>query len=784
MPKILALIFLTLTMSLTVQAQTRFTVTGQVTDRDNSETLPGTIIVVLQDPTKGAFADENGKFTINLPQGSYTFVISNFGYLNDTIKINLDKNTDLPLSLAPEAKKVKEIVLKGVREKENLESTDMGKVEINVEQAKKLPALFGEVDLMKTLQLMPGIQTGGEGNTGLYVRGGGPDQNLVIIDQAQVYNTGHLFGFFSVFNSDAISDLVLHKGNMPAQYGGRISSVVDFTMKEGDYKKFHADGGIGLIASRLTVNGPIKKDVASFMVSGRRSYLDIISKPFVERDGIRGVPYYFYDLNGKFTWKINPKNKLYLSGYYGRDDIRLAILDGRFKSHTFWGNETATLRWNRIWNEDFVQNTSFIYNNFGFVSSADFDNYKTSISSGIQDFSFKPDFDYTPHIRHRIKFGLLYTWHNYTPRETEAKQGAVDFEGNIPNPNKQAHDVAVYLSDDYDLTDKLKISVGLRYNLFAQMGPYKHIYQTPEGFTDTLYYKKGELVQKYDGLEPRIGVRYTINEKSSVKTGFNVNNQFIHMVSLSGNSMPFDIWLPSSIRVKPQKGWQYALGYFRNLKDNHYETSVEGYYKSMKNQLEYRQDYVPRVSGEVEEDLVSGDGWSYGLELFVKKKYGKLQGWIGYTFSRTWRKFDEINEGRIFPARYDRIHDLNIVGTYDFSKRWSVGTTFVLATGQAITLPERRYFVNGIMYFQYSDRNAYRMQTYHRLDLSLTYKTRETKKFRSSWTLAVYNVYNRKNPYIYFIGTKGNPADGELTVTPKKLYIFPILPSITYNFSF
>jgi outer membrane receptor for monomeric catechols len=543
------------------------------------------------------------------------------------------------------------------------------------------------------------------------------------------------------------------------------------------------DGGIGLLASRLTIQGPIKKEKASFMISGRRTYVDIISRPFINSNGIKGLPYYFYDLNGKFTWKVNPKNKLMLSGYYGSDDMKLTLFDGRFILHTFWGNETITARWTHIYNEKLVQNVSLIHNKFGFTSSADFDNFSTEISSAISDYTAKVDYDYTPWEKHRFRFGGTYTWHTYTPRRTNAQTGSVNFDNNTANDHKYAHDVAFYISDDIEVNKRLSLSLGLRYNFFIQTGPYNYIYDTGNGI-DTINYHKGQTVQKYGGLEPRIGLRYKLTENSSFKTALNVNNQYIHLVSLTNNSMPFDIWLPASKQIKPQRGWQYSLGYFRNLKDNKYEFSVEAYYKEMYNQLEYRQNYVPQISGEVEEDLVSGKGWSRGLEFFLKKKYGNLQGWVGYTLSKTDRKFSQINQGRIFPARYDRRHDLNIVATYDINKRWTIGSTFVFASGQAITLPERRYIVGGVIYFQYGDRNSYRMQPYNRLDIAITLKNKETKKFKSSITLSVYNVYNRKNPYIYYTDASGNPLNSDFSVKAKKIYLFPVMPSLTWNFSF
>lgn len=764
-------------------SQDNYKVSGTLTDVTSGEPLIAATIFVKEDQSKGAFSDENGNYEFSIPPGEYTLIINYFSYKTDTIKIRVQGNMKVDVPMQPEAQEMEEIVLKGTRPVENVESTEMGKLEIKADEAKKIPAIFGETDLMKTLQLLPGVQAAGEGNSGIYVRGGGPDQNLVLMDEAPVYNTGHLFGFFSVFNNDAISDVTMYKGNMPASYGGRISSVIDFSMKEGDFQKFHADGGIGLISSRLTLSGPVVKDKLAVMVSGRRTYIDVITKPFVEREGIRGVPYYFYDLNGKINWKIGEKDELFYSGYYGRDNLRLVFLDGRINAMVDWGNETSTLKWKHVYSEKLIQNIALIYNKFGFISEASFDEYDSGVTSGIRDFSVKADYDYFPSVRHKIKVGGIYTRHTYTPRRTTATADTIDFGEGSVNSKIRVNDIAIYMQDEFNLTEKLKFNIGLRYNLFNQVGPYNYITEENEE-RDTSSFSSGETVQNWDGLEPRVSARYLINEKSSLKTAFNINNQYIHLVSLTGNTMPFDIWLPSNKKIKPQRGWQYSLGYYRNLKDNNYEFSVEGYYKEMENQLEYRQDYVPAVSGEVEDDLVSGDGWSYGLEFFLKKKYGDFQGWIGYTISRTQRKFPDINEGRVFPARYDRIHDLSVVATYDYGERWSFGATFVYATGQAVTLPERRYFIEGNVYFQYGDRNSYRMQPYNRLDLSVTYKSKETKKFRSSWTLAIYNAYNRKNPYLYFIDVEGNPADGELELSAKKLYLFPILPSITWNFSF
>lgn len=768
--------------SLVSHGQDLLTISGKVKDAQTGEGLPMAYVSIKEIPSARTVANLEGEYSLQAPPGSYTLTASYFGYIDflDTINLKESFVTDLPL--VADAHQLKELVLSGPPDiDEKLESTEMGKVELKAEEIKMLPSLMGETDLMKSLQLLPGVQASGEGNTGLYVRGGGPDQNLVLLDDAPVYNTGHLFGFFSVFNTDAIDEVFLYKGNMPPRFGGRLSSVVEFKMKEGSMDSLQGEGGIGLISSRLTVHGPIKKEKLSFLLSGRRTYLDFISKPFYQREGARGVPYYFYDLNGKISWKAGKKDSFFLSAYTGKDDIRLILFDGRFKSHINWGNTTSTLRWKHVFNEKLVQETYLIYNKFEFLSEATFDQFNTAISSSIKDVGIKLEFDYQPLKRHNIKFGTSYTFHTFTPRKADASTDSVVFQAETGYDTKYAHDIAMYIGNEFNISDKIKASIGLRYNVFMQSGPYQYV-----SATDTIHYSSGKIVSSYAGFEPRMAVRYKLSDLASLKTAFNVNNQYIHMVSLSGTAMPYDIWVPSSIRIKPQKGWQYSLGYYRLLKEKNYEFSVEGYYKEMENQIEYRQDYVPKISGEIEEDFVFGDGWSYGLEFFLKKRYGKLQGWIGYTWSKTLRKFSEINAGNIFPARYDRRHDLSLVGTYNLSERWTLGGTFVFGTGQAITLPERRYLISGTVYYEYSDRNAYRMQPYNRLDVSATYKNKWKKMtgVESSWTFAVYNVYNRKNPYIYYFDAQMDTDQRSLDVQAKKLWLFPIMPSVTWNFKF
>lgn len=760
----------------------RFTISGYVKDSASGETIPEATIVI-KELQRGLSSNNYGFYSMTLPQGRYTLIFQYAGFAEKQFDIRLNADTTLNMVAVQEVMEQREAVVVAPGSEQNIKAADMGKVEVEAESIKKLPSLMGEADLLKTLQLLPGVQASGEGNTGIYVRGGGPDQNLMLLDEAVVYNTGHLFGFFSVFNTDAIKGVTLYKGSMPAHFGGRISSVLDFTMKEGNNKKFQAQGGLGLIASRLSIEGPIQKGKSSFIVSGRRTYIDQLSKPFFERDGVKGLPYYFYDINAKANYLFSDKSKIFLSIYSGKDDMKLKLLDGRLDSHISWGNNTATLRWNHLFSSRLFLNASLIYNSYQFSSAARFDNFDTQVDSKIQDAGIKLDFDYLPSLVHRFKIGYQYTFHTFIPRKTDASASGVAFNAAQDN-EKYAHDMAWYVSDDIDITKRLRVNAGLRLNFFQQTGPYSFV-DSQGGMPDTVRYKKFQPVVSFLNPEPRLGLRYALNEVSSVKAAFNINNQYIHLVSLSGNALPFDIWVPSSRLIKPQKGVQYSLGYFRNFRQNRYEFSVEGYYKELKNLIEYRQDYVPKISGELEEEFVFGKGRSYGIEFFLKKKYGKLQGWVGYTLARASRKFPEINGGAVFPARYDRRHDISIVGTYALGERWTLGATFVFATGQAITIPERRYFIEGAAYNQYGPRNGFRMQPYNRLDLSATYqKKRLNARFESSWTFAIYNVYNRKNPYLYFIDVKGSVAQGNFTVQAKKLYLFPVLPSITYNFKY
>jgi hypothetical protein len=780
-------IFLAGLMLLTcsLHAQERFTLSGYVRDSLSSESIIGAALTV-NGRGRGVNSNQFGFYSITLPAGEYELLITHIGYDPRPVTISLRENTQLNIQLTPKSTVYTEVIVSSKRRDANVKSAQMGKFDLSMNQVKSLPVLLGEVDILKTIQLLPGVRNAGEGNTGLYVRGGGPDQNLIMLDDAVVYNTGHLFGFFSIFNSDAIKNTTLIKGGMPAQYGGRLSSVLDVAMKEGNMNKFQVDGGIGLIASRLSVQGPIKKDKASFIVSARRTYIDVLIKPFVKKESqFYGSGYYFYDLNTKVNYKFSDKDRLYLSGYFGKDVFDFKNARRSFSANIPWGNATATLRWNHVFNRKLFANTTLVYNKYNFSFNAAQQDFSLSLASGIRDWNGKIDIDYYPAPRHKVRFGGQFTYHKFTPNILSGQQDSVVF-----NPNnesiKYANESGLYVQDDWEISDKIQVHAGLRWSGFAQTGPYTRFERDADGNkTDSIVYKRGDLIQSYGGLEPRFTIRYAINDETSVKASATRNLQYIHLVSNAGTTLPTDLWVPSTFRVEPQKSWLYAAGLFKNFKDNTYETSLEVYYKHMDNQIEYREGYTPSLR-DPEEEFVYGKGWSYGTELYLNKAKGKLTGWIGYTLSWTWRKFPDINGGEKYFAKYDRRHDLSVVATYELNKQWKLSGVFVYGSGNATTLPERFYIVNGVLTQEYSRINQYRLPSYHRMDLSAVYTPPQDPKRRlqQSWVFSIYNMYSRLNPYFIYFDQEGSPYDGTLKVDARQVSLFPIIPAVTWNFKF
>lgn len=805
--KLIAIVFLLLSVTTYAQEKpTRYTLSGYVKDASSGEALIGAN-VYLKETMKGVQTNTYGFYSFTVDAGDSVTLMSSFIGYNDFAKRLLpNKDYRINIDLVNKFIETKEVVITGKKEDQNVSQPQMGKVQLDIEQIKSLPAFMGEVDVLKTIQLLPGVQSAGEGNTGFYVRGGGPDQNLILLDEAVVYNASHLFGFFSVFNSDAINNVSLIKGGMPANYGGRLASVLDISLKEGNNKEFKAEGGLGPIASRLTLQGPIQKDKSSFIISGRRTFIDLFQRPPFVKKGSNAAnnTYFFYDLNTKINYHISDRDRIFLSGYFGRDVFNFKSADTGFRFRIPWGNATTSLRWNHLFSDKLFVNTSLIYSDYKFSFGAKQESMQLNIFSGIRDFNVKTDFTWFPVITHNVKFGINYIYHRFTPTSVEARQDSTEFDLGGVN-HQYAHEGAVYINDEWTVSDKFSVSPGLRYSMFDFVGPFTRYVKNGDFETiDSIHYGTNEKVAFYHGLEPRISAKYSITRNASFKASFTQNYQYVHLASFTSVTLPTDVWVPSNDRVKPQDGKMYAAGYFQNFKDNMFETSVEVYYKTMKNQIEYRDGSQPDddVKNNTDNNFVFGKGWSYGAEFFIKKAKGKLNGWIGYTLAYTNRKFPDIKNGKTFPAKYDRRHDISVVLTYNMNKKWTFGLTWVYATGNATTLPVSRYFMfgpldlqgivynglpnmtSGQIYDVYGDRNSFRMAPYHRLDISATYNRPKRKRFESSWNFSVYNVYNRMNPYFIYFNNEVDSKTGTYTIQAKQVSLFPVIPSITYNFKF
>lgn len=772
-------------MSIAGQSQTKFAINGYVRDSASGESIIGATIAV-SGLTKTITTNQYGYYSITLDSGAHLLMASHVSYFAKQLSLSLQASQQLDFLLTSKSAAMNEVVVYSRQKDANVKNAQMGKIDLSISQIKSVPAFMGEVDILKTIQLLPGVRNAGEGNAGFYVRGGGPDQNLILLDDAIVYNTGHLFGFFSIFNSDAIKNVSLIKGGMPAQYGGRISSVLDISMKDGNSQVFTGEGGIGAISSRLSLQGPILKNKSSFIISGRRTYIDALLKPFVsKKSNAYGSGYFFYDLNAKANFQLSEKDRLFLSGYFGRDVFAYKNAQRSFRADIPWGNSTATLRWNHIFNRRLFANTTLVYNDYNFTFGAAQNNFELALASGIKDGGAKIDFDYYPAARHKVRFGGQSTLHKFIPNVVSGRQDSVVF--NPSNEDvKYALENGLYIQDDWDITSKLKVNVGLRWSSFSQKGPYtRYIRDQNENKLDSIYYSSFQTIKNYSGFEPRFTIRYTLDESTSLKAAITRNLQFTHLVSNSGTTLPTDLWVPSTFMVKPQTCWQYSAGIFKNFNNNQFETSLEVYYKDMRNQIEYKEGYTPALK-DPEVDFVFGRGWSYGSELFINKVRGRLTGWIGYTLSWTWRKFDQLNGGEKFPAKYDRRHDLSIVGNYELSPKWKLGSVFVYGTGNATSLPVRFYFVEGVLTQEYSKINQYRLAPYHRLDISATYTPRpfNKKRFQSSWVFGIYNVYSRLNPYFVYFDQDGSIINGDLKIEARQVSLFPILPSVTWNFKF
>ncbi len=756
-------------------AQKKFVISGTIKDATTGEQLIGASIRILELPHSGTSTNNYGFYSIAASEGDYTLIFSYIGYETFTKKISLHKSQSLNISLSSKTSLQEVVISANKPNNDQVTSPQMGLEKLNMAQINQVPVLLGERDILKTITLLPGVKSSGEGNTGFYVRGGASDQNLILLDEATVYNASHLFGFFSTFNSDAIKDVSLYKGGMPAGYGGRLSSVLDVKMNEGNNQNFTVQGGLGLISSRLKIEGPLVKDKGSFMISARRTYIDFFLKASKDTT-LKGSTLYFYDLNAKANYHFNDKNAIYISGYFGKDILGLKNTFG-----TNWGNSTGTLRFNHLFTNRLFSNTSLVYSNYNFAVESFSTTNSFKVTSQITDFNLKEDLQYSLNNNHTIKFGVNILHHAIFPGDVTSSAASSFNSKSVEK--RYGFENAAYVSDEWKASDKLSILYGLRLSGMFLQGPgtFK-TYDAAGNALTSQTYGSGDVVKTYFNLEPRLSASYLLNEETSVKASYNRNTQNIHLLSNSTSSSPTDLYILSTVNIKPEIADQVSTGWFKNFKENQYEFSAEVYYKWLQNQIDYINGAQLRINQDVESQLTFGSGRAYGLELFLKKKYGRFNGWVGYTLSRTERKFAAINNGNYFPAKQDRTHDLSIVGIYNLNKRWTFSATFIYGTGNAITYPTGKYNINGLTTYSYSSRNGYRLPPTNRLDIGATLEGKEHKKYHSSWTFGVYNVYGYANPYIItFRDSKTVPNTTEAVQTS----IFSTaIPSITWNFKF
>jgi len=763
--KLIVLLFFLFSTTLLL-AQSKYTVSGTVKEGSSGETLIGVNVIIVENPSVGVTTNEYGFYSLSLPKGNYTLRFSYIGYGQESVPLELNTNRTVNVDLS-DGVSLQEVVISSKKENDNLTNAAMGTEILNMKTATKVPVLFGEKDLVKTIQLMPGLKSNGEGSNGFSVRGGATDQNLILLDEASVYNASHLLGIFSTFNSDAIKDATMIKGNSPAQFGGRLSSVLDVKMKEGNNKVYQASGGIGLISSRLTLEGPIQKEKSSFIISGRRTYADLFAK--LSSD-LKDIKLYFYDLNIKANFAINDKNKIYFSGYLGKDVLAASNIFG-----SNWGNTTATLRWNSLLSSKLFSNTSFIYSNYDFNVGFQGDGSEINFNSNIKDFNLKQDFSYYPNAKNTVRFGFNVIHHTITPTKAEGEDIVND------KKSRKGLENSVYLSNSFKASDRINLDYGLRFSFYNVLGGDTYnIYQDNE-LVESIALGKGKFGKTYYNLEPRISMNYRVNNTASLKIGYARNSQNLHLMSNSTGGSPTDQWIGNSYNIKPEVADQVSLGFSKNFNDNMFELNAETYYKTMKNQIDYRDGADINTVPDIESELLFGKGRAYGLEILFKKNKGRLTGWIGYTLSKTERKINGINDNQWYNTKHDRTHDLSVVGIYNLTPKWTLSGTFIYTTGNAVTFPTGKFVLNDMVIFQYGQRNADRMPATHRLDLSATYELPARGRYQSSWSFGLYNVYGRQNPYsIDFKENKNNPQKIDAVQTS----LFQWIPSVTYNFKF
>ncbi|MEA2043069.1 MAG: TonB-dependent receptor [Bacteroidota bacterium] len=751
----------------------KYTVSGYITDAASGEGIIGAY-VVDEKSNMGAVTNVYGFYSLSLPEGTYELTFKYISYRTIKKVVDLRENKKINIELVSSDTELEEVTVYGEAENRNVSNAETGVTDLSPKEIEVVPVLFGEKDILKTIQLLPGVKAAGEGNSGYYVRGGGADENMILLDDAPVYNASHMMGFFSVFNSDAVKNVKLYKGTAPAQYGGRLSSVLDIKMNDGNMKKLTGSGGIGMISSKLKIEGPIVKDKASFIVSGRRTYADLFLI-FAKKEEQRNSTLYFYDLNSKVNWRINNKNRLYLSGYFGRDVFGFSDMFG-----IDWGNRTGTLRWNHVFGDKLFLNSTLLYSDYDYTISLGIEDGEVNIISGIRNQSIKEDFQYFVSPNNKLRFGLSSIYHVFHPGEIATENLSIINDKKVKE--HYGFENAAYISHEAKPADWLKLNYGLRFSTFCALGPNTvYEFNAIGDVVDSTVYATNEIIKTYKNIEPRVTANFLLNEKNSVKFSYTRNSQYLHLLSNTTASSPTDIWYPATDIVQPGIANLYSAGYYRNFNDNMFESYIEIYYKGLENLIDYKNGANVLLNEYLESELVFGHGYSYGAEFYFKKRLGKFTGWISYTWSRTQRQFNEINKGEIFPARQDRIHDFSITAIYMPTPRLSLSASWVYYTGDAVTFPSGLYIVNGLPVSLYTERNGYRMPDYHRGDISVTWENKERKYFNSSWNLSIYNVYARKNAFqISFQQKEDNSGEFEAV----RLALFSIVPAISFTFEF
>lgn len=771
-------------LSFTARSQQKVTINGYVKDAANGEELIGVAVYIPQ-LKAGTITNAYGFYAITVPPGSYEVVFSYLGYTTYTYKGELTANVTQNIAMETEAKVIDEIVITEKRVDENVYDVQMSRNTVDIGRIKKLPALFGEVDIIKNIQMLPGVVSAGEGTSAFFVRGGSADQNLILIDEAPVYDPSHLFGLFSVFNADVIKDSDLYKGGIPPRFGGRLSSILDVRTKDGNNKDFGITGGIGTLATRVAVEGPLKKEKSSFILSGRRSYADVFMKAAGEKTDV-----FFYDINGKVNWRQSNKNRFFVAMYAGRDVFKL---DDEFGFG--WGNMTATFRWNHLFNDKLFSNISVIGSNFDYKLEVEDEVQGFKWTSNLQELSVKADLSYAINTNNELSFGYHLTGRRFSPGEIGPNTAGSMFTA-LKQQHMYALDHALYVGNQQKVNDQISLDYGVRLSFFQNVGKgYVYKYEDPhdpigKNRTDTAYYDGWETIKSYLNLEPRVGVRYMFKDGQSIKLSYNRMVQNTHLVSASTVPVPFNTWTPSNYYMKPQIADQFAVGYFRNFKENMFEASTEVFYKDINNITDFADNADLFFNEDLSTEYRQGDSWAYGAEFMINKTSGRLTGMLSYTLSKVERKIPEVNGGKTFDANYDRRNSLNIQAAYDLNPKWTFGASFTYNTGRPITLGSGKWQYGDYNPDIITERNGYRLPDFHRLDISatLTPKKNINRRWKGQWIFAIYNVYNRQNPFTIYTRTKqdkdGNILGDGRQKEARMIYLFPILPSVTYNFKF